>query len=169
MTYPDPYNGPQQPDWRNSAQAFPEFPATPGYPDPNVPPGAAYPPAAAYPVMPYGQPVYGAPVYGVPGFGFDPAAPYGRDPYSGEPLSDKSKISAGMLQLFLGGFGAGRFYLGHNGIAIAQLITLILGWLLAIIVIGYLVLLGLSIWVFIDAIMMFTGGVRDSRGFKLRN
>ena len=119
--------------------------------------------------MPYGQPVYGGPAYGAPGFGFDPTAPYGRDPYSGAPLSDKSKISAGMLQLFLGGFGAGRFYLGHNGIAVAQLITLILGWLLALVLIGYLILFCLGIWVLVDAIMMFTGGVRDSRGFTLRN
>ena len=41
----------------------------------------------------------------------------------GVPLSDKSKVAAGVLQLFLGGFGVGRFYTGHVGIAIAQLLT----------------------------------------------
>jgi hypothetical protein len=55
--------------------------------------------------------------------GYDPAAPYGRHPITGEPYSDKQKIVAGLLQLFAGGFGAGRFYLGHNGIGVAQLLT----------------------------------------------
>lgn len=114
------------------------------------------------------QPFYNQP-YG-PGYGFggDPGAPFGRDPFTGEPLSDKSKATAGLLQLFLGGFGAGRFYLGSNGIAVTQLITLFVGWLLTLVLVGWLVLFGLGIWVIIDAIMMFTGAVRDPRGFKLR-
>ncbi|MDT5067011.1 MAG: hypothetical protein QOK02_3166, partial [Mycobacterium sp.] len=29
----------------------------------------------------------------------DPAAPYGRHPLTGEPLSEKSKVVAGLLQL----------------------------------------------------------------------
>jgi TM2 domain-containing membrane protein YozV len=99
----------------------------------------------------------------------DPNAPFGRDPFTGEPLSNKSKIAAGLLQLFLGGFGAGRFYLGSNGIAIAQLCTLIIGWLLTFVLVGFFVLFGLTIWVLIDAIMILTGSVRDSRGFKLKD
>lgn len=125
-------------------------------------------PAQPYPVPAYGPQPYGPPGYGY-GFGVDPTAPFGRDPFTGEPLSDKSKVAAGLLQLFLGGFGAGRFYLGSNGIAVAQLITLIIGWLLTIILIGWLVLFGLGIWVVVDAIIIFTGGARDSRGFKLRS
>ena len=34
---------------------------------------------------------------------------------------------------------------------------------------GVLVLLGVGIWVLIDAILMFTGSVPDSRGLKLRS
>lgn len=36
--------------------------------------------------------------------------------------SSKSKIAAGLLQIFLGGLGIGRFYTGHIGIAVAQLV-----------------------------------------------
>ncbi len=88
-----------------------------------------------------------------PGYGADPMAPYGRHPISGEPMSDKSKLAAGMLQLFVGGLGAGRFYLGHNGIAIAQLFTC-----------G-----GLGIWALIDGILILMGNVRDGHGRPLRD
>jgi len=104
----------------------------------------------------YGQPGYGQPGYGQPGYGqpgFDPAAPYGRHPVTGQPYSDKQKIVAGLLQLFAGSFGAGRWYLGHNGIAIGQLLTC-----------G-----GLGIWALIDAILIFMGRVTDSHGRPLRD
>lgn len=39
----------------------------------------------------------------------------------------KSKLVCGLLQIFLGGFGVGRFYSGHTGIAIAQLVLTIFG------------------------------------------
>ena len=111
---------------------------------PQGPPQGAYPPG-------YGAPQYGAPQYGYPGA--DPAAPFGRNPLTGEPLSDKSKLTAGLLELFLGWTGAGRWYLGDTGIAIAQLLTC-----------G-----GLGIWALIDAIMMLTGNVRDKYGRPLRD
>ena len=98
----------------------------------------------------------------------DPAAPYGRDPVTGEPYSDKSRLAAGLLQIFLGGCGAGRFYIGSNRIAIAQVVLLVLGWITTFILIGFVVLLALGIWVLIDAIMMLTGGVRDSAGRPLK-
>jgi hypothetical protein len=110
---------------------------------------------------PYGQqpPQYGQqpPPYGQPpaqyGGAVDPQAPYGRNPVTGEPLSDKQKLIAGLLQLFLGGFGVGRFYLGYTGIGIAQLVTC-----------G-----GLGIWALIDAILIFVGKVPDSQGRPLRD
>ncbi|MDO5082609.1 TM2 domain-containing protein [Arachnia propionica] len=77
--------------------------------------------------------------------------PYGFDP-TGRPYSDKTRLVAGLLQLFAGGFGAGRFYTGHTGIAIAQLLTC-----------G-----GLGIWALIDAILMFSGSVDDVNGRPLR-
>lgn len=102
----------------------------------------------------YGQPGYGQPQYAGPPYNpyVDPSAPYGRDPATGEPLSDKQQMIAGLLQLFFGGLGAGRWYTGHTGIAVAQLLTC-----------G-----GLGIWALIDAIMMLTGSVKDANGRKLR-
>lgn len=68
----------------------------------------------------------------------------------------KSRIIAGLLQIFLGCVGAGRFYLGYNTIAILQLIfTFITG--------GTGV-----IWPFIDGIMILLGNVRtDANGSPL--
>jgi hypothetical protein len=112
-------------------------------------PGQPYPPAAP------GQPYPGQPYPGQPGFGQvpDPAAPFGRHPVTGEPFSDKQKIVAGLLEIFLGGFGAGRWYLGDTGIALAQLFTC-----------G-----GLGVWALIDGIMMLMGNVRDKQGRPLRD
>ena len=134
----------------------------PGQPYPPVPPGQPYlggPPGQPYPAPPPGQPYPvaspGQPYPGQPGFGQmpDPAAPFGRHPVTGEPLSDKQKIVAGLLEIFLGGFGAGRWYLGDTGIALAQLFTC-----------G-----GLGIWALIDGIMMLMGNVRDKQGRPLRD
>jgi hypothetical protein len=84
---------------------------------------------------------------------FPVAAPFGQ------PLgySDKSKVVAGVLQLVLGGFGAGRFYTGHIGIAFAQIAVT---WLTC----GF----G-ALWPFIDGIMMLVGKVPDAQGRPLRD
>ena len=69
------------------------------------------------------------------------------------PLSDKQKIVAGLLQLFIGSLGIGRFYLGYTGIGVAQLLTC-----------G-----GLGIWALIDAILILIGKVPDAQGRPLRD
>ena len=119
------------------------------------PPGNGQPPQQPPPPPSQGPPPggmpYGGPPMGYPGV--DPTAPFGRHPLTGEPYSDKSKLTAGLLELFLGGFGAGRWYLGNTGLALAQLFTC-----------G-----GLGIWALIDAIMMLTGNVRDQYGRPLRD
>jgi hypothetical protein len=100
----------------------------------------------------YGQQPYGQPAYGqVAPYGVSPEAPFGVD-HLGRPYSDKSKIVAGILQLFLGGFGAGRWYTGHYGIAVAQLLTC-----------G-----GCGVWALIDGILMLVGNVTDAQGRPLR-
>lgn len=134
----EPPNG-QEPDPDQPAWGQPQQPGQPPYGQPS------------YGQPPYGQQPYGQPGYGVPGV--DPFAPYGRDPLTGEPYSDKSKLVAGLLQLFIGGLGIGRFYTGHTGIAIAQLLTC-----------G-----GCGIWALIDGILMLTGHVRDAQGRPLRD
>ncbi|PYE14255.1 TM2 domain-containing protein [Williamsia limnetica] len=113
MSYLEPHDNSGSPEWQSNQP----YQGSPGYPAPYEPPNPMYQAPA-----PYGQPTYGPSAFGpVAGFTGDPGAPFGRDPYTGEPLSDKSKVVAGLLQLFLGGFGAGRFYIGSNGIAIGQL------------------------------------------------
>lgn len=116
-------------------------------------------PQAGYPQAGYPQAGYSAaPVLGgYPAVGayLAPVARYGYDPATGLPYSDKSKVAAGLLQLFLGGFGAGRFYMGQPGLAIGQIAAT---WLTGI---GFL-------WPFIDGIVILAGKPRDSNGFPLR-
>jgi TM2 domain-containing membrane protein YozV len=97
---------------------------------------------------PYQPPVY--PVYPpLPGW------PPSVDLY-GRPLSDRSKVTAGLLGIFFGCFGVGRFYLGYTGLGIAQLATT---WLTC----------GIGgIWPLIDAIVILAGKVPDAQGRPLR-
>ena len=83
-------------------------------------------------------------------------APYGIDPITGQPFSDKSKMVAGMLNigcLLFGLGGIGRFYTGHIGLGVAQLLV---GWLTC------------GIWPLVDGIMMLMGKVPDAQGRPLR-
>jgi TM2 domain-containing membrane protein YozV len=121
----------------------------------------------ATPPNPYGDPYRRqAPWYPQPGY--DPAAPYGRDPVTGEPLSDKSVVAAGVLQLFFGVFGVGRLYIGSLAIGFTQLGLTIFAIVTAIFLVGIFVFFGVAVWAFVDAIMMFAGAVRDGQGRKLR-
>lgn len=123
------------------------------------PPAWAHPPeyGASYPGGP-GGPSYpphpGPPAYGPYG-GYDPSAPFGREVYSGRPYSDKQKIVAGLLQVFLP-FGIGRFYTGHTGMAIAQLLVTFLTFGLG------------GIWSFIDGVVILAGNPLDPHGRPLR-
>ena len=88
------------------------------------------------------------------------AAPFGWEPTTGRPYSDKQRVVAGLLQVFLGCFGVGRFYTGHNGIGLAQLLITVLS-------------LGVAapvtvLWGLIDGILMLTGSASDTRGRPLR-
>lgn len=68
----------------------------------------------------------------------------------------KSKMTAGLLELFLP--GVGRLYLGYTGIGVAQLILAF-----ALCGVG-------AIWSFVDAIMILTGSVtEDAYGVPLRD
>ncbi|ANY24537.1 TM2 domain-containing protein [Gordonia terrae] len=119
----------------------------------------------------YGTPQGGYPA--APGYGYggapDPTAPYGRDPATGEPLSDKSKLVAGLLQIFLGSLGVGRFYIGDNTTGAIQLGLTIIGYITAIFIVGIFIVFGVAVWALIDGIMMLTGNVRDKNGLKLGN
>nr|WP_306663059.1 TM2 domain-containing protein [Streptomyces alkaliphilus] len=61
---------------------------------------------------------------------------------------------AALLQFFAGVFGAGRWYTGHYGLAVAQLLTC-----------G-----GFTVWAFIDTIYLLAKeGLTDSDGRALRS
>ena len=111
--------------------------------------GNAYPPPGQYPPMGQYPPAY-----------LDPAAPYGRHPLTAEPLSDKSKVIAGLLQLLglFGVVGIGRIYLGYTGLGVAQLVV-------GLVTCG----LGAMVWGSIDAILILVDKVRDPQGRPLRD
>jgi len=115
-------------------------------PEPNPPSPESSP---SYPPYPPPPPPYGG--YPPPPY----PGQYGVDAW-GRPVSDKSKLVAGLLQLFLGTFGIGRFYLGYNGIAVAQLAVSLLTCGIG------------AIWPFVDGILILVGKVPDREGRPLR-
>ena len=67
----------------------------------------------------------------------------------------KNKMTAGLLAIFLGGFGAHKFYLGYTGPALVFLLTNTVGWTVTWILAGLPnVVLGLI--AFIEGIMYLT-------------
>jgi len=140
--YPPPppgYGGPPPPQWGQPPGGYAPPPPPPGGFAP--PPGGYTPPAYQY-NLPYPP---------------QPGAPYGVDPNTGIPFSDKQKIIGFVLQFFLGAFGAGRFYTGHTTIAILQILV---SWFTC----------GLgTIWPTIDGILMLVGRVTDAQGRPLRD
>ena len=70
----------------------------------------------------------------------------------------KSKIAAGLLGIFLGGFGIHRFYLGYTGIGIVQIVVTICTCGCG------------SIWGFIEGILILTESFnKDAQGRPLRD
>jgi len=108
-----PGNPSDEPLWGGPPQGY----GSP--PNPRLPPPSGNPPPPGYPQQ---YPYPGYPSYpGYPGHAVDPQAPLGRDSPTGLPLSDRSATTAGLLQLFLGLFGIGRFHIDSTQIAVAQL------------------------------------------------
>ncbi|MEZ7768774.1 hypothetical protein [Pauljensenia sp. 20925_1_25] len=94
---------------------------------------------AGYGQQPYSQPGYGQQPYGQPGYGQQAAygqQPYGQQPYGqpgygqpgfNAPMLGKPRKTAGLLNLFLGGVGAGDFFLGHKQIGFIKVaVTVVL-------------------------------------------
>ena len=101
---------------------------------------------------------------------YDPQAPYGRDEF-GYPLSDKSRVTAGVLQIvgFFIAPGIGRLYLGDTKTGLTQLLVCVMGWLTMWLLVGIPVVLAMAIWSGIDGIMIISGKVRDPQGRTLRS
>lgn len=66
----------------------------------------------------------------------------------------KNMVIAYLLWWFVGIFGGHRFYLGKTGSAIAQLIISIFSFLTMIIIIGFITIIGVAIWVIVDAFLV---------------
>jgi TM2 domain-containing membrane protein YozV len=81
---------------------------------------------------------------------------YGVDPRSGLAYSSRSKVVAGLLQLLIGGLGIGRFYMGHSGLGVAQI-------LVTVFTCGF----G-ALWGLVDGILILAGEPRDADGLPLR-
>lgn len=99
--------------------------------------------------------------------------------------SGKSKIVAALLAIFLGSLGVHSFYMGQTKKGLIQLGLTLLGAVLLIVgisasvtaastgvvtygstwIIGYLIMLGVSIWALIDFIRILTGGLAPAEGF----
>ncbi|HEY3054618.1 MAG TPA: TM2 domain-containing protein [Thermoanaerobaculia bacterium] len=67
------------------------------------------------------------------------------------PAQQKDWLTTLLLCIFLGGFGAHRFYTGHTGTAVVQLLTA-----------G-----GCLVWAIIDLINIITGKFVDANGQPL--
>lgn len=136
--------------------------------EPQPPFGSGDPEPYGPPYLPY-QPPPGPPGFYPYGH---PAAPYGIDPVTGQPLSDKSKMTAGLLQLLLpmvGVPGVGRLYMGHTGLGLAQLLGAIASYVLICVFIGIFTMWGFLLWSFIDGIVILaSNSARDANGRLLR-
>ena len=118
----------------------PQQPPAPDWQQQAAPPGYQQPP-----------PGYGAPQ----GHG-QPAPAYGMAPY--DPQA-KSKLAAGLLGIFLGGFGVHRFYLGFTKIGIIQIVVTIFTCGIG------------SLWGFVEGILYLVGSngyTTDASGRPLR-
>ena len=74
------------------------------------------------------------------------------------PLNQKSKIAAGLLEIFLGGFGIHNFYLGFTGKAVGQLVLTICSCGIG------------GIWGFIEGILILCGNINtDANGVPLKD
>ncbi len=87
----------------------------------------------------------------------DLPAPYGRDPMTGLPYSSCNRVAAGLLQIFLGVFGAGRFYLGYSGMGVLMI-------LLTVFTAGIVS----GIWGIVDGVRILMGEIPDADGLPLR-
>lgn len=76
----------------------------------------------------------------------------------------KSKVAAGLLALFLGGFGVHNFYLGYYGKAVAQLLITLIVSPLTCFVLSWIS----PLWSLIEGIMLFCGSINvDADGNPL--
>ncbi len=90
------------------------------------------------------------------------AMPQQNMAYSYAASQQKSKITAGILGIFLGMFGVHNFYLGYTGKGVAQLLLTLLTCFIASPI--------TEIWAFIEGVLILTGGIgTDGKGIPLKD
>ncbi len=78
-------------------------------------------------------------------------------------FSDKSKLTAGLLAVFLGAIGIHNFYLGHTQRGTIQLVaTLLLSG-------TYVVPIAMAVWGIVEAVNIFMDKMTDSDGLPLKD
>ena len=101
----------------------------------------------------------GTPFTGTPSpqYTTPPPQPQYAPPPQYAAVGEKSKLAAGLLGIFLGGWGIHRFYLGYVGIGIVQIIV-------TIVTFGF----G-ALWGFIEGILILTGTFnKDAKGLLIK-
>lgn len=111
-----------------------------------------------------GQPAGGRNYCGQCGTGLNPGAAVclacGASALGGAHLTlslgtERSKLVAGLLGIFLGGLGIHRFYTGHTSQAVTMLLISVVGGILTCGVASLVV----SVWGLIEGILMLTGSI----------
>jgi TM2 domain-containing membrane protein YozV len=93
------------------------------------------------------------------------------DPLTGQLLSSKDKTVAGLLQIlpgacFIGGIG--RLYSGHTTIGVLQLMSCLIGLLIAGLIVTIPLTLAAWAWVIADGIFILSGKAQDGNGLYMR-
>lgn len=82
------------------------------------------------------------------------------------PMFVRSQKEVGItyiLWLLLGTLGVHRFYLGFNSSAAVMLVLTVLGWITAVLLVGFVLLAVVWVWVIADAFLI-PGLVRTANG-----
>lgn len=75
-----------------------------------------------------------------------------------DPATQKSKLAAGLLGIFLGGYGIHNFYLGYTGKAIIQIVLTFCSCGIG------------AIWGFIEGILILAGNIdKDANGIPFKD
>lgn len=80
---------------------------------------------------------------------------------------NKSMLVAILLWFFFGMLGAHRFYAGDSQTGSVQFFLTIIGLLTCWFVIGFIPLIVVGIWVFIDLFLLISGEIKSQDGSKL--
>lgn len=84
----------------------------------------------------------------------------GQQPYPGQPYPGvaypKSHVVAGLLALFLGGWGIHKFYLGYSNEGVILLVGSFVSFILCFVIIGFIPLMAIYVICFVEAIIYLT-------------